>query len=352
MRHLRYLLWLLVAGGSLGCTVVPHHGHDGPPEFAPGVLDGLPRELSKTTLPKYIIEPPDILRIEAVHLVPRAPYRLRTGDFVSLSVQGTPPDAPITGEYVVEPGGRINLSQPFGTVEVAGLTIEEAQVAVDQHLRAFLRDPLVRMALLQMAAIQQVAGQHLVGPDGTVSLGNYGSVSVVGKTLEQAKFDIEMHLSNFLEAPEVTVDVFAYNSKVFYIVTQGAGLGDRVSRFPITGNETVLDAVSYINGMTDVSSKRIWIARPTSNPTHVQILPVDWPGITGQASVATNYQLMPGDRLFIAEDQRVALDTSLAKLLAPIERVMGFTILGTATAGTLSGKVLENAGFGFGRGGF
>ena len=42
--------------------------------------------------------------------------------------------------------------------------------------------------------------------DGTVSLGTYGSVQVVGLTLAQAKKAIETHLSAFLQAPEVSVD--------------------------------------------------------------------------------------------------------------------------------------------------
>jgi hypothetical protein len=53
---------------------------------------------------------------------------------------------------------------------------------------------------------------------------------------------------------------------------------------------------------------------------------------------------MPGDRVFVAEDKLVAFDTNLAKLLAPIERAMGFTLLGTGTVTRLSGKVLRGGG--------
>ena len=41
---------------------------------------------------------------------------------------------------------------------------------------------------------------------------------------------------------------------------------------------------------------------------------------------------MPGDRVFIAEDNLVAFDNYLAKLIAPMERVFGVTLLGTQTA--------------------
>ena len=61
------------------------------------------------------------------------------------------------------------------------------------------------------------------------------------------------------------MDVVAYNSKVYYIITQGAGLGDSVRRLPVTGNETVLDAISQIGGLSQVSSKNIWIARPSAS---------------------------------------------------------------------------------------
>ncbi len=175
-------------------------------------------------------------------------------------------------------------------------------------------------------------------------MGTFGSVSVVGKTLAEAKWAIESHLSRELEQPEVAVDVFAYNSKVYYVVFQGAGTGDAIYKFPITGNETVLDAMTGIGGFEYVSSQRMWIARPTPDGGNVQILPVDWEAITAQGAVATNYQLMPGDRVFIAENQMIAFDTGLAQLLAPFERVMGFSTLGVNTVTRFSGKVLTGGG--------
>ena len=60
---------------------------------------------------------------------------------------------------------------------------------------------------------------------------------------------------------------------------------------------------------------------------------------------------MPGDRVFVAEDGMVALDTYLAKLLAPFERAMGFSLLSAGTATRLSGKVLQGGGNPSGAGG-
>jgi len=55
----------------------------------------IPRELCKSVLPIYRIEPPDVLMIDAVHVVPRPPYHLRALDLLYITVQGTLPDAPI-----------------------------------------------------------------------------------------------------------------------------------------------------------------------------------------------------------------------------------------------------------------
>jgi protein involved in polysaccharide export with SLBB domain len=200
------------------------------------------------------------------------------------------------------------------------------------------------VALAELAATQQVSGEFMVASDGTVRFGSYGSVPVVGLTLDEAKRAIEHHLSQFLDSPEISVDVFAYNSRAYYIILQGAGLGDRVYRLPFTGNETVLDAIANINGLETISSKRIWVARPTRDSCNSQVLPVDWCAISQAGVPATNYQLMPGDRVFVEEDKMVALDTRLAKLFAPFERMMGFTLLGTETATRLSGPVLRGGG--------
>ena len=88
----------------------------------------------------------------------------------------------------------------------------------------------------------------------------------------------------------------------------------------------------------------MWLARPTRDPHNAQILPVDWKAITHLADTTTNYQLLPGDRLFVAEDKLIRLDTDLAKLLTPMERVLGFSLLSVGTVTRFSGNVLQGGG--------
>ena len=298
-----------------------------PPEPSPE--SEVPRELAKVSLPPYIIEPPDILLIDAVKVVPKPPHFIETFDVLGIRVEGALLESPILGTYAVDPEGRVDLGPAYGKVAIKGLTLDEARTAIHQHLAATLKTPQVSVTLASSAGAQPITGEHLVGPDGSVNLGTYGSVYIAGMTIPQAKQAIEQQLSKSLESPEAVVDVLAFNSKVYYIITSGGGQGDNAVRVPITGNETVLDAVAAIGGLSQLSSKEIWISRPAPNGVGCeQILPVRWDDITRGASTSTNYQLMPGDRLFIAEDKLLALDAFIGKVTRPFERIFGFNILG------------------------
>jgi polysaccharide export outer membrane protein len=249
---------LEVAAGMPPAGPLPFepHGHPG---------GHVPRELTKTLLPPYIIEPPDVLLIETTEGLPKE---------------------------------------------------------------------------------QRIGGPHLVRPDGYVSLGIYGSARVAGLTLDQAREAIADEIfrtqtpAKRPDPTKIYVDVLAYNSKVYYIITDGGGYGEQVYRMPITGNETVLDAMSLINGLPPVASKKhIWVARRV--PDHGgagNILPVDWISITQGGSAATNYQILPGDRVYVHSDKLIRLDTWLSKLIAPAERVLGVTLLGSETVNSIRNR--------------
>ncbi len=321
----------------------------------------IPRELSKVTLPIYRVEPPDILLIETVNNIRQPDYQLRAGDALKVHLANPEPLQPIeqdvnpletqfriqseaeskiiNGDYRIQPDGTVNLGPIYGNVKVSGMTLVEARATLEQYLRGYtkdkmgtpvgIKDPKVSVTMEDLAGKQLITGEHLVRPDGTLSLGVYGQVYVAGMTLESVKAVVESHLAQFIQDPEVNIDVLAYNSKVFYVVTDGAGFGEQVQRLPITGNETVLDAIAQINGLSSISSKRIWVSRPAPAGTgYAQVMDVDWKAITAEGMTATNYQLLPGDRIYIQADQLVMLDNMLSKLTAPIERVLGVTLLG------------------------
>lgn len=209
-----------------------------------------------------------------------------------------------------------------------------------------------------------IQGQHLVRPDGTIGLSIYGSPIVAGLTLDQAKEAIAAVINPKLKLPKdvdektgmvtsyydaeeqlkviregLVVDVLAYNSKVYYVITDGGGYGEQVVRVPITGGETVLDAISQVNGLSSVSSRHhVWVARRNPGPGHGgpdSVLRVDWIAVTQHGSMATNYQILPGDRLYVRADRWRTADAVVAKVIAPFERILGVTLLGSQTVNSI-----------------
>jgi polysaccharide export outer membrane protein len=142
-------------------------------------------------------------------------------------------------------------------------------------------------------------GEYLVRPDGTVSLGFYGTVSVTGLSADEAQAAIAKQVASQVKKKkrgkvEVNVKVSAYNSKVYYIVASRES-GDEVHRCSMTGDETVQDAVVEAEKLgANLKGKRIWIARPPK-----QILTVDWQAITERNETQTNSLLLPGDRVYV-----------------------------------------------------
>jgi protein involved in polysaccharide export with SLBB domain len=216
-----------------------------------------------------------------------------------------------------------------------------------QPLPPYVVEPpdILLVSLLPTLALTgaPVEGTHLVRPDGTIGIGVYGSVYVAGLTLDEVRDAVANQLHVRLDKTSVedikkglVVDVAAYNSKVYYVITDGGGYGEQVYQIPVTGNETVLDAIAKINGLPAVSSKkRIWIARATPGCTNPNILPVDWCGVSKRGYAATNYQIFPNDRIYVDSDKLIRTDSWLAKRLNPIDRVLGTVLLSSSTVNSI-----------------
>jgi protein involved in polysaccharide export with SLBB domain len=193
----------------------------------------------------HVIDPPDLLMVEILEAMP---------------------GRPISGERLVRPDGTISLGF-YGDVEVAGLTIKEAKEKIIHHMQKYLTD--------------EVLG--LVEPDPETG---EPKVDKNGKEVR-----IEPN-----DSDRVFVDVTAYNSKNYYVY----GAVYSPGRLPVTGGETVLDAINYVGGlMPDADSSKIHIMRSFPKGSPVQVLPVDYDEITTGTDLSTNYQIVPNDRIVV-----------------------------------------------------
>src|SRR5262245_12916206 len=136
-----------------------------------------------------------------------------------------------------------------------------------------------------------------VQPDGTIDLGKYGRPVVAGKTLPE----VEGVVRDAIKAKEkkpiaVTVRLLSRPGNVFFVLGEVNAPG----AFPITGHDTALSAITQAGGPTRrASEQNIVLSRPTVPEGCRLVYPVCYTNIVQLGDTTTNYQLHPGDRIFV-----------------------------------------------------
>lgn len=155
--------------------------------------------------------------------------------------------------------------------------------------------------------------------DGTIDLGGYGRVIVAGLTLEAAESAIEKTIDD-RDAKPAQVNVRLLDSvHRFYVLGEVASPGS----YPFVGNEKVLDAIMAAGGLTSQADQcRIILARPTPPPSCRVALPICYREITQLGDTTTNYQLQPGDRIYVAS-RRLCDDLKFWKAGETCDRCCG-----------------------------
>ncbi|HEY1379209.1 MAG TPA: SLBB domain-containing protein [Gemmataceae bacterium] len=134
-------------------------------------------------------------------------------------------------------------------------------------------------------------------PDGKIDLGEYGRVLVAGKSVEAVEAAVQAVVqAKTPDAGMINVRLVGRNSKVYYVLGQVNAPGS----FPLQGRETVLDGIVAAGGLnTRASRGNIILSRPTVPDGCRVVLPVCYPQIVQLGDTTTNYQLQPGDRIYV-----------------------------------------------------
>ncbi|HEX5269082.1 MAG TPA: polysaccharide biosynthesis/export family protein [Gemmataceae bacterium] len=149
----------------------------------------------------------------------------------------------------------------------------------------------------------RLPGDQPVMPDGTINLGRYGELQVAGKTVPEIASTIRTFVEAQAKDPKerdpgpIVVRVVTRASKVYYVLGEVNAPG----AFTLNGRETVLDGIIAAGGLTDKASRRnIILSRPTRPDGCRVVLPICYREIVQVGDTSTNYQLLPGDRIFVA----------------------------------------------------
>ncbi len=151
------------------------------------------------------------------------------------------------------------------------------------------------------SAIRLPADQQIAA-DGSLDLGEFGRVIVTSQTLEQAEQLIQQTIAIAPESAEV-VNVRLITPVLRYYVI---GEVNSPGSYPLNGYETVLDGIMAAGGLTSrASACDLLLARPTEPCSCRVTLPVCYRAITQLGDTTTNYQLKPGDRIFVGRQTMV-----------------------------------------------
>ena len=152
------------------------------------------------------------------------------------------------------------------------------------------------------AAMELPLTTATVQADGVVDLGFAGDVYLAGLTLAQAEQKVAEHVAPLAQQKKirdpVEVSVRLVNgsqSKFYYVI----GAVTTQGRFPIIGNETVLDAMLAAGLRSNSNPEKAYLVRPHPPNGTCQILKINWDDIKDNGGTMTNYQLFPGDRLIV-----------------------------------------------------
>jgi len=133
----------------------------------------------------------------------------------------------------------------------------------------------------------------IVRSDGKVTFPLLDDLKAEGKTTVELKKDIEKKLSEFVEAPSVTVTLVGPTSQRYYILGEVQNVGE----FPLIKKITIVQAFALAKGFTEWASKdEIILYRKSNNQE--EIIKIDYRDIV-KGKLGKDIQLQADDIIIV-----------------------------------------------------
>ena len=121
-----------------------------------------------------------------------------------------------------------------------------------------------------------------------------------------------------VDSIRVFVDIASYNSQVYFVQGDVGSPG----RLPVTGKETILDAMNYAGGLVPTAEPSdIHLYRPARGGKPAKDYPVDFLAIL-RGDAGANLQIFPGDRIVVGRNEVVKKTISIERAAAPLNSVI------------------------------
>jgi len=125
----------------------------------------------------------------------------------------------------------------------------EASVAVDPKSYVIGAQDILNVKVWRE---QDFTGAYTVRPDGKITIPLVGDVQASGLTPERLGDQLKQALSNYINAPDVSVSLQTVNSKKFFIT----GEVNRPGEYSLATPTKVFDALSNAGGFRDFANKK------------------------------------------------------------------------------------------------
>jgi len=171
--------------------------------------------------------------------------------------------------------------------------------------------------LITVGPEPQIARAVVVRPDGFFAFDLIGEVEAGGRTPEQVRREISERIQQFIVQPDVTVNVEESNSRRFYVF----GEVKREGSFPLVGEVTAIEALAAAEGATRFAVLNS--AQLTRLAREPGVYPIRYTDITMSADVRTNYELQPGDVIYVPPNSSARIGYALQVVFFPLQQLIG-----------------------------
>ncbi|MHC4956905.1 MAG: polysaccharide biosynthesis/export family protein [Planctomycetota bacterium] len=177
---------------------------------------------------------------------------------------------------------------------------------------------------------------QLVRPDGKIAFPRHGDIQLAGKTVEEAREELEARFQKSLmltRKPNVYVAVNAFNSKAVTIL----GEVRRPGRYNYRGQMRVAELLGIAIGTNDLTAapNQTVLFREVKGTT--KMYKVRLKDFTHEGDYTTNYFLRPGDIMYVPRNGWAKASLAINQVLLPVRAVFETIGLGASTTAIFLG---------------